>query len=121
MAPITTFWSWTLSFALFLSVFTFVLLIRTPARPTYFEWYLLAYVLGFLFELIRKVRARAVSLCKRIELGAWCLVVHVGAEDVQGEDRLLPHQLLERAHHRRRAHVHPRLCLTLRSGDKVSR
>ncbi|KAI6241208.1 Transient receptor potential channel [Aphelenchoides fujianensis] len=42
VAPITTFWSWTLSFAMFLAVFTFVLLVKTPPEPTVLEWGLLA-------------------------------------------------------------------------------
>jgi transient receptor potential cation channel subfamily M protein 3 len=55
VAPITTFWSWTLSFALFLSTLTYVLLIRTPQKPTWLEWYLLAYIVSFGFEILRKV------------------------------------------------------------------
>ncbi|KAI6207718.1 Transient receptor potential channel [Aphelenchoides besseyi] len=55
VAPITTFWAWTISFAIFLAIFTFVLLIKTPPKPTVYEWALLAYVLGFFMEMIRKL------------------------------------------------------------------
>uniref|UniRef100_A0A915N0C1 Ion transport domain-containing protein n=1 Tax=Meloidogyne javanica TaxID=6303 RepID=A0A915N0C1_MELJA len=54
VAPITTFWAWMLSFVVFLSTLTYVLLIRTPLKPTFLEWYLLAYVVGFGIETVRK-------------------------------------------------------------------
>ncbi|KAL3077223.1 hypothetical protein niasHS_013212 [Heterodera schachtii] len=54
VAPITTFWAWTLSFLVFLSVLTYVLLIKTPPSPSYFEWYLFAYVVAFGLEITRK-------------------------------------------------------------------
>uniref|UniRef100_A0A915DAN2 Ion transport domain-containing protein n=1 Tax=Ditylenchus dipsaci TaxID=166011 RepID=A0A915DAN2_9BILA len=54
VAPITTFWAWSISFVIFLSTLTYVLLIRTPPVPTYLEWYLLAYVVTFGLESIRK-------------------------------------------------------------------
>jgi len=44
-----------LSFVVFLSTLTYVLLIRTPLKPTFLEWYLLAYVVGFGIETVRKV------------------------------------------------------------------
>uniref|UniRef100_A0A8L8KAX7 LSDAT_euk domain-containing protein n=1 Tax=Heligmosomoides polygyrus TaxID=6339 RepID=A0A8L8KAX7_HELPZ len=53
-APITTFWAWTLSFCLFLAAFTYVLLIRTPPKPTWLEWVLFAYVIAFGMEHFRK-------------------------------------------------------------------
>ncbi|KAL7076457.1 hypothetical protein ACQ4LE_004186, partial [Meloidogyne hapla] len=54
VAPITTFWAWMLSFVVFLCTLTYVLLIRTPLKPTFLEWYLLAYVVGFGIETVRK-------------------------------------------------------------------
>ncbi|KAI1728768.1 ion transport protein domain-containing protein [Ditylenchus destructor] len=54
VAPITTFWAWSISFLIFLCALTYVLLIRTPPKPTYVEWYLLAYVVTFGLETLRK-------------------------------------------------------------------
>ncbi|KAF7636026.1 hypothetical protein Mgra_00004475 [Meloidogyne graminicola] len=54
VAPITTFWSWMLSFVVFLCTLTYVLLVRTPLKPTFLEWYLLAYVIAFGIETVRK-------------------------------------------------------------------
>uniref|UniRef100_A0A914HV67 Uncharacterized protein n=1 Tax=Globodera rostochiensis TaxID=31243 RepID=A0A914HV67_GLORO len=54
VAPITTFWAWTLSFIVFLSTLTYVLLIKTPPKPSYLEWYLFAYVVAFGLEIARK-------------------------------------------------------------------
>ncbi|VDN27665.1 unnamed protein product, partial [Cylicostephanus goldi] len=53
-APITTFWAWTISFCLFLTAFTYVLLVRTPKNPTWLEWVLFAYVIAFGMEHFRK-------------------------------------------------------------------
>uniref|UniRef100_A0A7E4VYS8 Ion_trans domain-containing protein n=1 Tax=Panagrellus redivivus TaxID=6233 RepID=A0A7E4VYS8_PANRE len=55
VAPITTFWSWFLSYLIFLSVLTYVLLIRTPVNPTFSEYVLVCYVITFGIELIRKL------------------------------------------------------------------
>ncbi|CAI5439041.1 unnamed protein product [Caenorhabditis angaria] len=54
-SPITTFWSWSISFALFIIGLTYVLLVKTPLHPTVFEWILFAYVVGFGMELLRKM------------------------------------------------------------------
>eukprot|EP00080_Pristionchus_pacificus_P015819 PDM75839.1 ion channel [Pristionchus pacificus] len=53
-APVTTFWSWTLAFLIFLFFFSYVLLVKTPPDPTWIEWGLLAYVVVFGAEYIRK-------------------------------------------------------------------
>ncbi|VDL62851.1 unnamed protein product [Nippostrongylus brasiliensis] len=53
-APITTFWAWTLSFCLFLCALTYVLLVRTPPKPSWLEWLLFAYVIAFGMEHLRK-------------------------------------------------------------------
>uniref|UniRef100_A0A7E4V2Z3 LSDAT_euk domain-containing protein n=2 Tax=Panagrellus redivivus TaxID=6233 RepID=A0A7E4V2Z3_PANRE len=55
VAPVTTFWSWCLSYLIFLSVLTYVLLIKTPVNPTVAEWLLVSYVIAFCVELIRKL------------------------------------------------------------------
>jgi hypothetical protein len=44
-----------LSFVVFLCTLTYVLLIKTPIKPTFLEWYLLVYVLAFGIETVRKV------------------------------------------------------------------
>uniref|UniRef100_A0A914DFJ8 Ion transport domain-containing protein n=1 Tax=Acrobeloides nanus TaxID=290746 RepID=A0A914DFJ8_9BILA len=54
VAPITTFWAWSLNFLVFLTIFTYVLLIKTPPFPTFLEWYLCFYVLVFGLEIIRR-------------------------------------------------------------------
>lgn len=49
---------------IFLAVFTYVLLIKTPVNPTYLEWYLLVYIIGFGMEIFRKVVSLNISfLC----------------------------------------------------------
>src|ERR1700723_605941 len=50
VAPITTFWTWFISFIIFLCALTYVLLIKTPIKPTWVEWYLLTYVVTFGME-----------------------------------------------------------------------
>jgi transient receptor potential cation channel subfamily M protein 3 len=54
VAPITTFWAWSLSFAVFLCALTYVLLISTPPNPTVLEWVLFAYVVAYAMEITRK-------------------------------------------------------------------
>ncbi|CAJ0571052.1 unnamed protein product, partial [Mesorhabditis spiculigera] len=53
-APITTFWSWAIAFCFFLAALTYVLLIKTPPKPTWLEWLLTAYVVSFGMEHTRK-------------------------------------------------------------------
>ncbi|CAD5209766.1 unnamed protein product [Bursaphelenchus xylophilus] len=55
VAPITTFWSWTLSFAVFLSLYTYILLVKTPIKPSILEWIVFSYVVGFGMEIVRKL------------------------------------------------------------------
>uniref|UniRef100_A0AC35TMW1 LSDAT_euk domain-containing protein n=1 Tax=Rhabditophanes sp. KR3021 TaxID=114890 RepID=A0AC35TMW1_9BILA len=54
-APITSFWTWFLSFIAFMTANTYVLLIKTPDYPTALEWVLFSYVLAFGFEELRKL------------------------------------------------------------------
>ncbi|KAK6042271.1 transporter, cation channel family protein [Cooperia oncophora] len=54
-APITTFWLWSLSFYVFLIALSYTILIKTPRYPSWVEWYLLAYVVVWLLELLRKL------------------------------------------------------------------
>lgn len=54
-APITTFWMWSLAYAVFMIALIYMLLVETPRRPTWVEWYLFSYVVVWACEVIRKV------------------------------------------------------------------
>uniref|UniRef100_A0A0K0EJ92 LSDAT_euk domain-containing protein n=1 Tax=Strongyloides stercoralis TaxID=6248 RepID=A0A0K0EJ92_STRER len=54
-APITTFWTWFLSFILFMAANTYVLLVKTPPNPTILEWILFIYVISYGLEELRKL------------------------------------------------------------------
>uniref|UniRef100_A0A0N5AU54 LSDAT_euk domain-containing protein n=1 Tax=Syphacia muris TaxID=451379 RepID=A0A0N5AU54_9BILA len=54
VAPITTFWAWTLSFCIFVCCYTYTLLIKTPPHVTPIEWFTFAYVFAFGMEHWRK-------------------------------------------------------------------
>uniref|UniRef100_A0A0N5BXB8 LSDAT_euk domain-containing protein n=1 Tax=Strongyloides papillosus TaxID=174720 RepID=A0A0N5BXB8_STREA len=54
-APITTFWTWFLSFFIFMMANTYVLLVKTPLHPTILEWILFVYVLSYGLEELRKL------------------------------------------------------------------
>ncbi|VIO96455.1 Uncharacterized protein BM_BM4357 [Brugia malayi] len=60
-APITTFWIWLASYFVFLSVYTYVILIEFPVKPTQVEWFLLAYVVAFVMEHFRKLLVQEAS------------------------------------------------------------
>uniref|UniRef100_F1KTF4 Transient receptor potential channel n=1 Tax=Ascaris suum TaxID=6253 RepID=F1KTF4_ASCSU len=69
LAPITTFWAWSLSFASFLFAMTYVLLIEFPVKPLKVEWFLLAYVIAFAMEHFRKLIVQeASSLLEKIRV-----------------------------------------------------
>uniref|UniRef100_A0A0N4ZG74 LSDAT_euk domain-containing protein n=1 Tax=Parastrongyloides trichosuri TaxID=131310 RepID=A0A0N4ZG74_PARTI len=53
-APITTFWTWCLSFILFLVVYAYTLLIKTPATLSFLDIFLVTYVSSYGCEHIRK-------------------------------------------------------------------
>ncbi|TKR89621.1 hypothetical protein L596_013693 [Steinernema carpocapsae] len=53
-APITTFWTWTLSFVVFMCCLSYSLLVRTPTYVSGVEWFLISYVMVLMIELIRK-------------------------------------------------------------------
>uniref|UniRef100_A0A914WJN1 Transient receptor potential cation channel subfamily M member 3 n=1 Tax=Plectus sambesii TaxID=2011161 RepID=A0A914WJN1_9BILA len=53
MAPITSYWTWSLSYLVFVCAFTYVLLIDLPVTPTVIEWLLVAYVIVFALERCR--------------------------------------------------------------------
>ncbi|KAE9547695.1 hypothetical protein FO519_009092, partial [Halicephalobus sp. NKZ332] len=53
-APVTTFWSWFLSYIVFMLVFTYTLLVKTEKDVQPAEWFLYSYVLAYSIDLIRK-------------------------------------------------------------------
>uniref|UniRef100_A0A1I7TXD6 LSDAT_euk domain-containing protein n=2 Tax=Caenorhabditis tropicalis TaxID=1561998 RepID=A0A1I7TXD6_9PELO len=62
-APITTFWSWTLSYALFIFLSTYTLLVKTPQNPTMLEYFLIAYVGVYTMEQFRRILISDVQSC----------------------------------------------------------
>ncbi|CAG9531100.1 unnamed protein product [Cercopithifilaria johnstoni] len=68
-APITTFWIWLASYFVFLSAYTYVILIEFPVNPTQVEWFLLAYVVAFVMEHFRKLLVQEAStICEKIRV-----------------------------------------------------
>ncbi|KAM3721127.1 Transient receptor potential channel [Dirofilaria immitis] len=68
-APITTFWIWLTSYFIFLSVYTYVILIEFPVKPTGVEWFLFAYVIAFAMEHFRKLLVQEAStICEKIHV-----------------------------------------------------
>uniref|UniRef100_A0A0K0F7B4 LSDAT_euk domain-containing protein n=1 Tax=Strongyloides venezuelensis TaxID=75913 RepID=A0A0K0F7B4_STRVS len=53
-APITTFWTWCLSFIFFLIIYAYTLLIKTPPYLNFFDIFLTFYVFSFGCEHVRK-------------------------------------------------------------------
>uniref|UniRef100_F1KQ20 Transient receptor potential channel n=1 Tax=Ascaris suum TaxID=6253 RepID=F1KQ20_ASCSU len=54
VAPVTTFWAWSLSFSAFICCNTYTLLVKTPPEPTALEWAIFAYMITFGMEHFRK-------------------------------------------------------------------
>jgi transient receptor potential cation channel subfamily M protein 3 len=54
-APITTFWAYSLSYGVFLTVFSYIVLIRTPAKPSKTEYFVILYVANVALEMVRRV------------------------------------------------------------------
>uniref|UniRef100_A0A0K0EEN8 LSDAT_euk domain-containing protein n=1 Tax=Strongyloides stercoralis TaxID=6248 RepID=A0A0K0EEN8_STRER len=54
-APITSFWIWVLSFSVFLTTLTFILLVELPAEPSIYEWYIFINVIAITLEHLRKL------------------------------------------------------------------
>uniref|UniRef100_A0AAF5D5N7 TRPM SLOG domain-containing protein n=1 Tax=Strongyloides stercoralis TaxID=6248 RepID=A0AAF5D5N7_STRER len=53
-APITTFWTWCLSFIFFLIIYAYTLLIKTPPNLNFLDIFLTLYVFSFGCEHVRK-------------------------------------------------------------------
>lgn len=74
-APITKFWSWSMAYFFFLTVYTYTVLIRTPALPEWNEYYVMAYIATFGGEKIREILAsEPVKLSHKIRVwssGVW--------------------------------------------------
>lgn len=56
-APITKFWSWSMAYFFFLIVYTYTVLIRTPALPEWNEYYVILHMASFGGEKIREIFA----------------------------------------------------------------
>jgi hypothetical protein len=56
VAPVTTFWAFSLTYSAFLILLAYVCLVRTPELMQPAEWVLLVYVLNIGLEQVRKVR-----------------------------------------------------------------
>lgn len=56
-APITKFWSWTIAYFVFLLIYTYTLLIRTPPSPEWNEYYVIIHMASFGTEKIREILA----------------------------------------------------------------
>lgn len=54
-APVTKFFQDLIFFVLFLAVFTYVVLIRTPPKPSVCEWILMSYLATLAMDLIREL------------------------------------------------------------------
>ncbi len=54
-APITKFWIWSIGYAIFLLIFTYTVLIRTPSLPECNEYYVFSYLITFGTEKIREI------------------------------------------------------------------
>ena len=70
-APITKFWAYAIAYTIFLCCFTYVVLVRLPARPEPPEWYVLAYMTTLLAEKVREILAcESKKLVQKIEIWA---------------------------------------------------
>ncbi|KAL3998389.1 Ion transport family protein [Acanthocheilonema viteae] len=68
-APITTFWIWLASYFVFLSAYTYVILVEFQVKPTKVEWFLFAYVVAFVMEHFRKLLVQEAStICEKIRV-----------------------------------------------------
>ncbi|CAF3942154.1 unnamed protein product, partial [Rotaria sp. Silwood1] len=54
-APVTKFFQDLIFFVLFLAIFTYVVLIRTPPKPSVWEWILMSYLTTVAMDLIREL------------------------------------------------------------------
>ncbi|CAF0916482.1 unnamed protein product [Rotaria sordida] len=54
-APVTKFFQDLIFFILFLAIFTYVVLIRTPPKPSVWEWILMSYLTTVAMDLIREL------------------------------------------------------------------
>ncbi|CAF1405683.1 unnamed protein product, partial [Rotaria sp. Silwood1] len=54
-APVTKFFQDLIFFILFLAIFTYIVLIRTPPKPSVCEWILMSYLTTFALDLIREL------------------------------------------------------------------
>lgn len=74
-APITKFWSWSMAYFFFLIVYTYTVLIRTPATPEWNEYYVILTMASFGGEKVREIlSSEPVKLSHKISVwasGVW--------------------------------------------------
>ncbi|KAK4317577.1 hypothetical protein Pmani_011358 [Petrolisthes manimaculis] len=54
-APITKFWAHSIAYAFFLSLYTYVVLVKLPKQPAWMEWYAVAYISTLILEKLREI------------------------------------------------------------------
>ncbi len=69
-APITKFWIWSIGYAVFLLIFTYTVLVRTPVLPEWNEYYVFAYLITFGAEKIREI-AISQPIKSKDKLAVW--------------------------------------------------
>ena len=109
MAPITTFWAFSLSYAIFLIVLSYMCLVRTPVRISIAELFVIVYVVNVGIEQVRKVSA--FELCQSTCVRS--ADTHVRTKDTHAKATHLLRELLECAYSIRRAYVSMRCAFVL--------
>ncbi|KAI9554622.1 hypothetical protein GHT06_019895 [Daphnia sinensis] len=70
-APITKFWSWSMAYFIFLIIYTYTVLIRTPPTPEWNECYVILHMASFGGEKVREILAsEPVKLSHKISVWA---------------------------------------------------
>ncbi|XP_034245088.1 transient receptor potential cation channel trpm [Thrips palmi] len=71
-APISKFWGHSIAYMVFLYTFSYVVLVRMPAMPTWPELYVIGYVTAFGCEKVRELlSAEPVGLRHKLAVWAW--------------------------------------------------
>lgn len=117
VAPITTFWAFSLSYAIFLIVLSYMCLVRTPVHISAAELFVIVYIVNVGVEQIRKVGVLH-KLC--LSTCIFSTATHVRTKDAYTKAAHLLRELLERAHSIRCAHVSMRCTVVLFALIKTS-
>ncbi|XP_071952061.1 transient receptor potential cation channel subfamily M member 3-like [Antedon mediterranea] len=68
-APITKFWTQTLTFILFMGLYSYIVLIPTPVKPSLYEWIVVLYIVTFAAEQIREfVTSEPSKVLQKVEV-----------------------------------------------------